>query len=121
MKGISQSRIDNAKDINLISYVLEKYEDRFYKRKNGELIYRDKKSLVIYSDHAYDFSEARHPYKDSIYVEELISGCTFMEAVERIEVWKKSKNASSEDEVELDLFDDMYTDFSNENPFLFLN
>ncbi len=33
------------------------------------------------------YTWVKHPYKDSIYVEEMVSGCSFMEAVERIETW----------------------------------
>ena len=108
MIGIIQSRINDVKDIDLIQYVLDKYPSKFNIRKNGEqLSYKDNKALVIYKDHAYDFGEVKHPYKDSIYIEQLLSDCTFTEAVERLEVWKKEKNAESSDEVKLDLFDNL--------------
>ena len=105
MKGISLQRIDYVKDINLIQYVLDNYNEKFYQRKNGELVYKPNRSLVIYEDHAYDFSVVNHAYKDSIYIEELLSGCTFTEAVERIEVWKKSKEAEENSLTSTHIFD----------------
>ncbi len=111
MKGITQNRINDVKDIDLIQYLLDRYPDRFTKRKNGtQLVYKNNKSLVIYEDHAYDFGEVNHAYKDSIYVEQMLSGCTFMEAVERLEVWKSSKTAEDNNEVRLDLFTKVYDD-----------
>ncbi len=111
MKGITQNRINDVKDIDLIQYLLDRYPDRFTKRKNGtQLVYKNNKSLVIYGDHAYDFGEVKHAYKDSIFVEQMLSGCTFMEAVERLEVWKSSKTAENSDEVRLDLFNRIYAD-----------
>lgn len=71
-------------------------------------LYRNYKSLVIYKDHAYDFGEVRHAYKDSIYVEQLLSGCAFMEAVERLEVWK-AEQASKETGL-LNMFDSLTVD-----------
>ncbi len=110
MIGITQNRINDVKDMDLIAYLLDRYPDKFIQRKNGEqLVYKNYKSLVIYKDHAYDFGEVRHAYKDSIYVEQLLSGCTFMEAVERLEVWKQSK-ADCNDEIRLDLFNMVHTD-----------
>ena len=110
MIGIVQSRINDVKDIDLIQYLLDRYPSKFNVRKNGEqLSYKENKALVIYKDHAYDFGEVKHPYKDSIYIEQLLSDCTFMEAVERLEVWKKGKNAESSDEVKLDMFDNLNT------------
>lgn len=87
MKGITQDRIDNAKDIDLIQYLQDRYQDKFRQRKTGELVLLSNKSFVLYKDHAYDFGEVKHPYKDSIFVEQMLSGCTFMEAVERLEIW----------------------------------
>lgn len=111
MKGITQNRINDVKDIDLIQYLLDRYPDRFTKRKNGtQLVYKNNKSLVIYEDHAYDFGEVNHAYKDSIYVEQMLSGCTFMEAVERLEVWKSNKIAEDCNEVRLDLFNRIYDD-----------
>lgn len=107
MKGISLERINYVKDINLIQYVIDNYNDKFYQRKNGELVYRLNRSLVIYADHAYDFSVVKHAYKDSIYIEEFLSGCTFSEAVERIEVWKKSKEADESGSVRIDIFNNL--------------
>ncbi|MBP3782750.1 MAG: hypothetical protein J6I68_05830 [Butyrivibrio sp.] len=110
MKGITQNRINDVKDIDLIQYLLDRYPDRFTKRKNGtQLVYKNNKSLVIYGDHAYDFGEVNHAYKDSIYVEQMLSGCTFMEAVERLEVWKQSKG-DCDDKIRLDLFDNVRSD-----------
>lgn len=111
MIGIIQSRINDVKDIDLIQYVLDKYPSKFNIRKNGEqLSYKENKALVIYKDHAYDFGEVKHPYKDSIYIEQLLSDCTFTEAVERLEVWKKGKEAETNGEVRLDMFDNLNTD-----------
>lgn len=109
MIGITQNRIDDVKEIDLIAYLLDRYPDKFIQRKNGEqLVYKNYKSLVIYKDHAYDFGEVRHAYKDSIYVEQLLSGCTFMEAVERLEVWKRCKQSDCDtDNERLDLFDNL--------------
>lgn len=87
MKGITQDRIDNVKDIDLIQYLQDRYQDKFRQRKTGEMVLMSNKSFVVYKDHAYDFGEVKHPYKDSIFVEQMLSGCTFMEAVERLEIW----------------------------------
>lgn len=113
MIGIVQSRIDDVKDIDLIQYLLDRYPSKFNVRKNGEqLSYKDNKSLVIYKDHAYDFGEVKHPYKDSIYIEQLLSDCTFMEAVERLEVWK-AEHASKETG-NLDIFNNLNTNCEKE-------
>ena len=40
----------------------------------------------------------------------MLSGCTFMEAVERLEVWKKEEDAKASGIVSLDLFDNLKTD-----------
>ncbi len=117
MIGIIQSRINDVKDIDLIQYVLDRYPNKFNVRKNGEqLSYKENKALVIYKDHAYDFGEVKHPYKDSIYIEQLLSDCTFTEAVERLEVWKKGKDAESSDVVKLDMFDNVHTEPSKDTP-----
>lgn len=87
MKGIDQKRIDTVKRIPLQEYLLDTYPNKFRKRNNGDLVLKENKGLVVYNDHAYDFGEVKHPYKDSIYIEQLLSGCTFMEAVERLEEW----------------------------------
>lgn len=114
MKGVIQRRIDDVKDIDLIAYLQDRYPEKFSVRKNGEqLVYRNNKSLVIYRDHAYDFGEVRHAYKDSIYVEQMLSGCTFTEAVERLEVWKAEQ--LSKGTVSLNLFDNLDTDIDNDN------
>ena len=87
MKGITQERINIVKNIDLIQYLKDNHPDRFRVRKGGELVDKQDKSFVVYQDHAYVYNEVKHPYKDSIYVEEMVSGCSFMEAVEHIETW----------------------------------
>lgn len=114
MKGITQNRINDVKNIDLIQYLLDRYPDCFTKRKNGtQLVYKKYKSLVIYQDHAYDFGEVNHAYKDSIYVEQMLSGCTFKEAVERLEVWKAEQ--LSKGTVSLNLFDNLDIGIDNDN------
>lgn len=115
MKGITQDRIDNVKDIDLIQYLQDRYQDKFRQRKTGEMVLLSNKSFVVYKDHAYDFGEVKHPYKDSIFVEQMLSGCTFMEAVERLEVWKKEKDANVSGIVSLDLFDNLKTDIDKDD------
>ena len=107
MKGISLERIDYVKDIDLIQYVIDKYNGLFYQRQNGELVYKANRSLVIYKDHAYDFSVTRHAYKDSIYVERLLGGSSFVEAIERIEAWKHSKAAQEGQCFSLNIFNNL--------------
>lgn len=92
MKGIEQVRIDIVKKIPLKKYLLDIYPDKFRIRNNGDLVLKDNKGLVVYDDHAYDFGKVKHPYKDSIYIEQQLSGCTFMEAVERLENWIDKHN-----------------------------
>ena len=66
MKGITQNRIDNVKHIDLIKYLQDRHKEKFRQRKIGELVLFSNKSFVVYKDHAYDFGEVRHPYKDMI-------------------------------------------------------
>ena len=106
---ITMEQIDYVKDIDLIQYVLDNYKDLFYQRESGDLVYKPNRALVVYKDHAYDFGTTRYPYKDSIYIEELCGGSTFVEAVERIEVWKKSKEAEASGEHQLDIFENIQT------------
>ena len=89
MIGIEREEIDNLNKINLIAYLEHTDSQGFNKRNNGTLVCKKDTSLVIYSDHSYNFGMGTYPYKDNIGTRRYIYKYNFMEAVNHLREFQK--------------------------------
>ena len=55
MLGITRTEITELNSINLIDYLLETDSSNYRQRKNGTIVHKAKDSVVIYTDHSYNF------------------------------------------------------------------
>ena len=97
-KGVNKKRLEQCKKISVKGYLLETHPDMFrFGKDHACLIKKDNPDYVVYSDHAYVFTDGeKYPRRDNIDVLCDLFGYGFIEAVEQLEAWAIKHNIIEE-------------------------